>query len=110
MVMGRWRKSLGQVFDSIAICAIPIRGIKELSDLVLIIFTAYIDIYCGRNQKPVPPIPALLIYMPSGTFFDHANTMILFMPSIQKRTVSVRIGLPLHMMKFEGLIFIVLPM
>ena len=52
----------------------------------------------------------LLIYMPSGTFFDHANTMILFMPSIQKRTVSVRIGLPLHMMKFEGLIFIVLPM
>ena len=32
------------------------RGIKELSVLVLIIFTAYIDIYCGRNQKPVPPI------------------------------------------------------
>jgi len=50
-------ESLGQVFDSIAICAIPIPGIKELSVLVLIIFTAYIDIYCGRNQKPVPPIP-----------------------------------------------------
>ena len=25
--------------------------------LVLILLTAYIDIYCGRNQKPVPPIP-----------------------------------------------------
>ena len=47
---------MGTDFDSIAICAIPIRGIKELSVLVLIIFTAYIDIYCGRNQKPVPPI------------------------------------------------------
>ena len=45
--------NLGQLAG---ICAIPIRGIKELSVLVLIIFTAYIDIYCGRNQKPVPPI------------------------------------------------------
>ena len=48
---------MGRVFDSVPLCTIPIPGIKELTVLVLILLTAYIDIYCERNQKPVPSIP-----------------------------------------------------
>ena len=44
-------KITGTDFDSVPLCTLSIPGIKELSVLVLILFTAYIDIYCGRNQN-----------------------------------------------------------
>ena len=57
---------MGQVFYSVALCTLPNLRIKELTVLVLILSTASIDIYCGRNQKPVPPIlynrKVLLLY------------------------------------------------
>ena len=50
---GRVQNSLnqGDRFDSAPLCTLPIPGRYELTVLVLIILTAYIDIYCGRNQK-----------------------------------------------------------
>jgi hypothetical protein len=55
----------------VPLCTLPTLGINELTILAPILLTAYIDIYCGRNQKPVPPI--------LGVPFERCKPIIRFL-------------------------------
>ena len=52
----------------VPLCTLPTPGINELTILAPILLTAYIDIYCGRNQKPVPPIHFTTTFRPSRMY------------------------------------------